>query len=207
MNSSRFSHSTCLALLLGCLATSCAQSHRPPERPVASTTQPANVHSLQDWFGVYASPKEISGFSGTALVLEKNSSNDIDYRMRSYSDVSSADAIPQDERCGSCLIDGNVMYVPEADGFMLEGKPRLLASVTRYTLVEINRRKVLMRDDALQAYREQDKLYDYGILIKVDEQRKGEVDLRKVEHPSIKLLYSDPTKPWRDPFVNGANPR
>lgn len=37
---------------------------------------------------------------------------------------------------------------------MHEGKSQLLASITRYTLTEINGRKVLMRDDALRAFRE-----------------------------------------------------
>jgi hypothetical protein len=90
---------------------------------------------------------------------------------------------------------------------MNEGRPRFLASITRYTRVEINGRKVLMRDDALRAFRKENKLYGYGILVEVKDRADFMLDLRKVEHPSVKVLYSDPSKPWNDPFVHGANAR
>jgi len=32
-------------------------------------------------------------------------------------------------------------------------------------------------------------------------------ELSEVKRPSIKLLYSDPTKPWKDPFIYGGNAR
>ncbi|HEV2296590.1 MAG TPA: hypothetical protein VGR35_22290 [Tepidisphaeraceae bacterium] len=105
------------------------------------------------------------------------------------------------------MIEGRVVYLPEAYGYMHDGKPLLLASITRHTLIEVNGRKVLMRDDALRAFREHNKLYDYGILVKVKDEAGIMLDLRKVEHPSIKVLYADPAKPWNDPFVHGANSR
>jgi hypothetical protein len=127
--------------------------------------------------------------------------------MHSYSDVSSADDIKQDGQRGTRLIDGRTLYLPLAYGYMHDGKPHLLASMTRFTLMELNGRKVLMRDDALRVFRGQNKLYDYGILVKENDQADIMLDLRKVEHPSIKVPYSDPAKPWNDPFVHGANSR
>ena len=54
------------------------------------------------------------------------------------------------------------------------------------------------------ALRKENKLYDYGILVKVKDQADFMLDLGKVEHPSVKVLYSDPAKSWNDPFVHGA---
>jgi hypothetical protein len=202
----RYLVTTALALLsVSCAGPRGGTASTPSTRPAA--TQPADEVSERDWIGVYASASEIGGFAGTVLVLDKELRNDIGYRLRSYSDVSSVDDIKQDEQRGSCLIEGQVVYLPEAHGYMHDGKPQLLASITRYTRMEINGRKVLMRDDALRAFREQNKLYDYGILVKVNDEAGVMLDLRKVEHPSIKVLYADPARPWNDPFVHGANSR
>jgi hypothetical protein len=197
---------TALALLsVSCAGPRGRTASAPSSRPAA--TQPAGEVSERDWIGVYASTSEIGGFARTVLVLDKELRDDIGYRLRSYSDVSSADDIKQDEQRGSCLIEGRAVYLPEAYGYMRDGKPHLLASITRYTLMEINGRKVLMRDDALRAFREHNKLYDYGILVKLKDEAGIMLDLRKVEHPSIKVLYADRDKPWNDPFVHGANNR
>jgi hypothetical protein len=64
-----------------------------------------------------------------------------------------------------------------------------------------------MRDDALRAYRDNNKLYDYGILVRTDDVPSLLLDLKTVERPSIKSLYDDPSKPWRDPYVHGPNAR
>jgi hypothetical protein len=160
-----------------------------------------------EWIGVYASTSEIRGFSKTALALERGPRDEIGYRLRSHSDVVSAQSIEQDERSGGCLTDGRTLYLPEAYGWVRDGKPRLRASITRFTRLRVNGRTVLMRDDALRAFREENKLYDYGILVKVSDHAGGSTDLREVEHPSIKVLYSDPAKPWSDPFVHGPNKR
>src|SRR5206468_5709849 len=98
----------------------------------------------------------------------------------------------------------NVLYIPHAYGHIRDGKPDLTASLDRMSLIEINGHKTLMRDDALRTFRNENKLYDYGILIKVSDDPFYPLDLKKAEPPSIKLLYSDPTKPWNDPFVHGG---
>lgn len=197
----RYSFITALALL----SVSCSE----PRGGTAGTphqlqciTQPAV--SERDWIGAYASTSEIRVFSGTVLVVEKDAGEGPQYRMRSYSDVSLG-GIKQDEQRGSCLIDGRSMYLPVADGYMQDGKPKLTASIIRYTMMGIHGRKILMRDDALRIFREQNKLYDYGILVKVKDVADFMLRLSEVEHPSIKVLYSDPTKPWDDPFVHGPN--
>ena len=66
---------------------------------------------------------------------------------------------------------------------------------------------VLLRDDALKAYRENNQLYDYGILIRVSDKATLFTDLDHVKHESIKVLYQDRSKGWDDPFVHGPNPR
>jgi hypothetical protein len=125
--------------------------------------------------------------------------------MHFYTDVQSGNAIKDDPSFGSYLVDGNTIYLPLASGTMNDGRPSLTASIERYRWVEINHHSVLMRDDAWQAFRESNKLYDYGILIKVSED--DPLSLDSVKHPSIKLLYADPMKSWADPFVHGANER
>jgi hypothetical protein len=195
------------------LCASCASSARPPGAPAPTgarspaTTNPSLIASTKDWIGIYASTSEIGGFSGTTLALSEDSRDALCYRMRFYSDVISVNQIQQDELYGSCLTDRNVLYLPKADGFIHDGKPTLLASIERYALMEVNGHKVLMRDDALQAFLKENRLYDYGILVKVSDQADFAADLKKVEHPSIKMLYANPAHPWSDPFVSGPNGR
>ena len=129
------------------------------------------------------------------------------YDMRFYSDFSSADSIQQREMSGSCIAEGDRLFVPRAYGYYHNGKPVMAASLTRYTRKIVNRHVVLMRDDALKAFVENDKLYDYGILIRTARELARRQALRDVPHPSMKLLYRDPTKPWKDPFVAGPNER
>jgi hypothetical protein len=199
---------TALAVLsVSCVGPRGSKARTPATEPTSTQPAVAAEPSERDWIGVYASTSEIGGFAGTVLVLHKWLGKDIGYRLRSYSDSSSANDINQDEQHGGCLIEGRSVYLPKAYGYMSDGKPQLLASITRYTFVQINGRNVLMRDDALRAFREQNKLYDYGILVKVKDEAGLTLDLRKVEHPSIKVLYADPAKPWNDPFVHGANSR
>ena len=197
-------------LILAALSLLCASCAAPAvDTAGAPATQPAVDEEIteQDWVGVYASTSEVGGFTGTVLALDEKSGKEMGYRLRFRSDVIMLDAIRQDMRRGSCLTEGRVLYLPEAYGFMLDDKPVLLASITRYTLVEINGHQVLMRDDALQAFREHNKLYDYGILVKVKDEAGPLSDFSKVEHPSIKVLYADPARPWNDPFVHGPNDR
>jgi hypothetical protein len=160
------------------------------------------------WIGVYTSPSEVGGFSGTVLSVEAEFQTDrLRYRMTFYSDVVLADAIDEKEKSGQLLPENNELFVPEASGYTSDGKVSLLAKITRYTRIQINGHTVLMRDDALKEYREHDRLYDYGILIKVQDSADFFVNLDKVKHESLKVLYKDPGKEWKDPFVHGANDR
>jgi hypothetical protein len=189
------------------VSLSCASTKSHVTRSCAPAAQPMTEVALTNdvWVGVYASTSEIGGFSGTVLLLEQKDGN-VEYRMRRHSDVSSNLDIPQDELRGTCLTVGNTLFLPEAYGFFNDGKPILLSNVTRYTHIEINGHRVLMRDDALRAFRTDHKLYDYGILVKVND-KPDRVDIQKVAHPSIKMLQSNPNVPWQDPFVPGPNNR
>lgn len=201
-------------LLSGCSSQSDRQpvnsgSGAPQTRANAKTSLNATSDpESNEWSGVYSSPSEIGGFSGTVLVIEKKLFNDdLGYRKRFYSDVELADSIEQDTTSGSCLIEGDRIYIPEAYGFYRGGKPVLRASIARYTKVEVNGYVTLMRDDAYNAFKTENKLYDYGILIKVSMESDRLFDLGEVEHKSIKILYDDESKPWKDPFVSGPNER
>jgi hypothetical protein len=141
------------------------------------------------------------------IEIQRDARGEFTYWMISYSDVRVVDEIREDRKFGELLMDGDMLYVPEASGYMRDGKPSLHASLTRYTRMIIRGRTVLLRDDALKVYREQNRLYDYGILIKVSDQADLLTDLDHVKHESIKVLYADPAKPWRDPFVTGPNQR
>lgn len=115
--------------------------------------------------------------------------------------------IEQDVQTGTCLVDGNRIFIPEASGYYYDGKPQLHARVERMTRASINGLVVLLRDDAREAYASENKLYDYGILIKVADEADSVLDLEAVKHESIKVLYADKTKEWRDPYVHGPNER
>ena len=200
-------------LVCGCSAQSDRQSSTSDsdhsQSPANVTTKPDNKSEtrLDQWIGVYSSPSEIGGFTGTVLVLQKSLYDDLDYRKTFYSDVRSDDDIDQDLRSGSCLIENERIYIPEAFGSYRDGKPHLLASIERYNMVMINGHVCLMRDDAYNAFKSKGTLYDYGILIKVSNDAGLLIDFEKVEHKSIKDLYADKTKDWNDPFINGPNER
>ena len=193
-------------LLCGCArhpATADADTKQIPNSAKTSS----NASLADEWVGVYSSPSEIGRFSGTVLVIEQRLNDGLSYRKTFYSDVVMADSIEQDTRSGRCLTDDNRVYVPEAYGYYRDGKPHLLSSVDRYTRVVINGHATLMRDDAYEAFKSENKLYDYGILIKVSDKADLLLDLHSVEHKSIKVLYADETKEWKDPFVSGPNER
>ncbi len=200
-------------LTCGC----CAQSEKhgataetkSPHEPTQATNNPTPPRQVtaNEWVGVYSSPSEIGAFSGTVLVIDKWMNDDLIYRMKFYSDVVIDGSIEQDELSGTCLIEGDRIYIPQASGYYRDGKPDLSASVDRYTRVAVNGNVTLMRDDAYRGFNTQGKLYDYGVLIKIAEKADVLLDLSDVEHKSIKVLYNDKTKPWKDPFVNGPNER
>ena len=205
--------STLLISVSLAIAAATVVSCKSLSRPVSAQTRTSPTRNaapdrgIEEWIGVYSSPKEIAGFSGTVLVLETDDGDALSYRMHHYSDALK-DLFEQDERYGGCLTTGAELFLPEANGhYDHEKKPQLSASITRYTLLIINGKRVLMRDDALHVYRRQNKLYDYGILIQTNEKPDPLLDLKTVMRPSIKILYNDREKPWRDPFVHGPNAR
>ena len=62
----------------------------------------------------------------------------------------------------------------------------------------------MWRDDGLQIWREQHKIYDYAVLIKTD----GRVtEDGTILGPSIRSLYDSRmrqrNRDWKDPFVHG----
>jgi hypothetical protein len=185
------------------------QPRRKAVEQVESTGESTTLIMGQDeWVGVYSSPAEIGGFSGTVLVIEESIvGSELRYRKSFYSDVRSPDDIEQEIRTGNCLIDGNRIFIPQAYGYLRGGKPQLLASIERLTRASINGRIVLLRDDARVAFEAENKLYDYGILIKVADKPHLLLDLAEVKHESIKLLQNDKSKAWQDPFTNGPNER
>ena len=189
-----------ISLAALCLLTSCRATTRPIQVNASPTTQGGqdSPTNLEDWSGIYSSTAEIRGFTGTVLLLEPSTGHDLSYRMRFYSDAGDRD---NDIKHGNCLVEGATLYVPMTSG-------STYASVERYTMLTVNGYRVLMRDDAFKLFREQNKLYDYGILIKVAEATANvRPGLQDVEHKSIKSLYGDPSKSWKDPYVNGPNSR
>lgn len=208
--------SAAFSFLLAGLSCTTPRTGGMSSRDLESTTRPIpNVEApppgrptLDEWAGVYSSSSEVGGFTGTVIQLEKEFRGDgLRYRMHFYTDVVSADNIEQDVLRGVPLAYADSLFLPEAFGYYHDGKPVLQSRVTRYVMRRINGHTVLMRDDALKAYEDENKLYDYGILIKVSEDSSLMVDLPKVEHKSIKMLYAEPGNPWRDPFVHGPNAR
>jgi hypothetical protein len=195
-----------VALMAG--GCSNARHNSTPNTDVRGRVAATQPGDWKRWIGVYSSPAETGGFSGTVLAVEQGfRSNDLGYEMTFYTDAHSADAIEEKVKHGNVLVQGDQLFLPEASGYKREGEISLGGYVTRYTRVRVNARTVLMRDDALREFAEHDRLYDYGILIKVSDVAEYAADLEKAKHESIKVLYKDPNKEWKDPFVNGANER
>lgn len=189
-------------------ANPAASATRPVERDAtAATTQPA-INDYSSWIGVYSSTSEIGGFTGTVLSLEDTfTAGGLRYRMKFHSDVVVANMIRESEEHGQPLVEGDELYLPEATGYVLDGKTSLSASITRYTRINVQGRTVLMRDDALREFRKHNRLYDYGILVKVLDKADLFLNLADVKHESIKVLSQNTTRPWQDPFVHGPNAR
>lgn len=183
----------CLLVLAGC------GSRPKPSKPSAASVAP----TPNSFVGIYASPVETGGIAGTVLQIQHNKTSGLLYRMTSYSDVVIGDNPGPDIDTGSCSTIDNVLYISSTIAGPDDGN--------HYTRLTINKHVVLMRDDALETFRKDDKLYDYGILIQVPAP-EGDVlpDLYAVKHPSIKVLYKNPDDPnntWHDPFTHGPNSR
>jgi hypothetical protein len=73
--------------------------------------QPAAAH----WAGVYSSPSEIGGFSGTVLILEEDYRDELGFRMTFNSDVGPSEReIVEKEKHGEALTEGEYLYIPTA---------------------------------------------------------------------------------------------
>ncbi|HSU68806.1 MAG TPA: hypothetical protein VLJ39_18135, partial [Tepidisphaeraceae bacterium] len=110
---------------LGCADGSHPATRSPEAAPVRAAREAATPPTAEPWDGVYASPSEIGGFSGTVLALDSTAGFLRD-RMRFYTDVRDADAIDEPVKSGSPLVEGDHLYVPEASGYTREGKISLL---------------------------------------------------------------------------------
>jgi hypothetical protein len=190
---------TALLIILSLSVASCV-SDRERSTQAASSSQPVEVPVIM---GTYATASEIAKFSSTVLVIFTNSDDNLRFRQRRSSDIPNG---PEEQR-GLALADGKTLYLPFVIASANGKDVDVFSSVGRYTAAKINGRDVLLRDDARVAYEERNELYDYGILIRVDERSGYIVDMKEVQHPSIKVLYADNSKPWNDPFVNGPNAR
>jgi len=193
----------CVLLLLPAVALgACGRSANSAENGNSAEKEPALTQpqsgaidqpTLEQWYGVYASPKEVAGFTGTVLALEKGKSSVVEYRKLFYSDAGPTGKDGDPYERGECTTSGSSLHM--ASGKLTDS----------YTLARIQGHVVLMRTDAWGMYQKSGKLYDYGIFIKVEAGADPALRLETVTHPSIKLLYSDPSKPWQDPFVHGPN--
>ncbi|HLX61876.1 MAG TPA: hypothetical protein VKX17_11385 [Planctomycetota bacterium] len=173
--------------------------------------RPASA-SQESWFGVYTEPSEVAGFSGTYLWLRKSSFGEAEFSLYSYSDVGMPRSpIDNNFKQGEVLTDGEKLYLPSGFGYALSPnrseKLSMHYLLTRYTRVHINGRTVLLRDDAMDAFRKNDELYDYGILIKIADDPESVEGVKEAKRESIKVLYREASKGWKDPFVFGPNER
>lgn len=143
---------------------------------------PINLH------GIYATSREIAGFSGTILEI-----SDAKFRYWFYSDVRWSGE-PEYPISGKALFQNErvvIEFHPEREEVWFPD--------------EINGVQVLLRDDALEAWKKESKIYDYGILIKTDYKRVDEN--AKFERPSITVLFDEEMnkrlKNRIDPFITG----
>lgn len=143
------------------------------------TGEPDKTSGLE---GIYCTPLEISGFSGTVLELKAGR-----FRYWFYSDV---------------IISNGPKYPLSGEYSIEEGRLMLhhqQVSQSEWYVEQHKEIPLLMRTDALKSWREQKKFYDYGVLIKT----AGELDERGIiPRPSIRVLY-DADRQWKDPYVHG----
>lgn len=115
-----------LTLILSLTVASC---NRPSANPTRAHPERLDI-PLDEWVGIYVSPREISGFSGTVLVIEKSLVDGLSYRMSHYTDRRFANDIEQHELHGSCLTAGSSIFIPTASGYYNDDrKPQLSAAI------------------------------------------------------------------------------
>ncbi len=154
-------------------------SKQPPPRI-------SNAHMAE---GVYSTPSEISGFSGTILELKAGK-----FRYWFYSDVRLGDE-PEYPLTGQYDFQNGKVILNNPD-----------VNQRKWNVDVLNGTPVLWRDDALKIWKQEQKIYDYGVLIWT-ENKIQEDNLSEFERTSVSELYSKEKKKqikeWKDPFVHG----
>lgn len=168
------------------LATGCGR--QPVAEPVAEIPllQPGIPSKVAGLEGIYCTPDEISGFSGTVIEFKGNS-----FRYWFYTDVEGFLDTPKYPLTGEYTVQDETVVLDNETINQREWSPLVFNGIP-----------VLLRPDAMRHWREQNRIYDYGILIKVD----GKVsDDGKIARPSVKEIYDarKKDKEWKDPFVHG----
>jgi len=158
--------------------------------PVVRLTKEINGEKLAE--GAYATPSEVSGFSGTILELKNR-----EFRYWFYSDVVSLNDPQNYPVNGKYQFQNGELKLEDAKG----------VNQAKWTVDVVNGTPVLWRDDALKMWKEEGKFYDYGILIWVGNESAND-DATNVTRRSIRDLYSKSkqkeVKEWKDPFVHGS---
>lgn len=165
----------------------------PPGHP---TLHPPNEgHDIADGIaskvpgveGTYCTAHEIAGFSGTVLELKAGK-----FRYWFYSDVGGGQE-PKYPVVGPYSLQDGKLTLDHAH-----------VSQDTWQADVINGIPVLWRPDGLKSWQQNKRIYDYGVLIKVEGKVTNE---DSVARPSIKVLYDAEMrkrlKEWKDPFVNG----
>ncbi len=147
----------------------------------------ADSKNLDSWVGVYATPRETIGGSGTVLLIGKVGDR-FHYRRTYYTDVQFYSEIDEIEKFGIPLLDEGKLYLPMANGFSHEHGTQLSASVARYVQRKVNGRVVLISAEAERAFDQGDRLYTNGILIKTEVEPTLVLDLNTVAHESVSVL-------------------
>ena len=199
-----FTYILMMVLLSGCSTPAVDTS--PTAEPQATNTSSTNDNAATvPWHGVYVSTSEISGFSHTAMSLGPLENGQRSYRKHHHSCMS----INLPELKPIIESNGNELTITERfDLKSRDGRFRdTVESKTKYTRKTINGHVVLFRDDALKQFELNNKLYDYGLLVKISDDSDSIDDLANAPHPSIRDLYEDKNSEWNDPFVHGPNAR
>lgn len=163
-----------LVLLVVVLALVVAAVAIDPMRPTL-TTSPL-------FEGIYVSTSEIRGFTGTILELKSGK-----FRFWFYSDVGSNDT-----------------ELPEAGTYTVKDGSVQLSTGRSWYVGNVGSIGLLWRDDALHAWEYDERIYDYGILMRTD--AAVPAHWWEIECPSIdevKRALGRPTPNWRGPFVVG----
>ena len=163
-----------VALLVATFALVIAAIGVNPVRPKLETTPLLE--------GVYVTSSEIRGFTGTILELRDGA-----YRYWFYSDVGTNDST-----------------MPETGTYAVEYGIVQLSNGDPWHVGNIGELGLLWRSDALEAWKQSERIYDYGILVRTEQAVPSL--WWEIESPSIDIVKQAlwrPTSNWRDPFIVG----